>query len=221
MSRETADPATSIALATRNQGKIRELAALLEPFGLRVLGLDCWPELGEVEETGTTFAENAALKARAVSAATGLVAVADDSGLEVDALDNAPGVYSARYSAEPGRPATDERNVEKLLAVMAAVPGPQRACRFRCCMAAAGTNGRLLLAEGAWEGLLAAAPAGENGFGYDPIFLDPDLCLTAAEMSAAEKNSRSHRARAVAELLRLWPPFWHAHLESLSCRTGG
>ena len=198
----------AIVLATRNQGKIRELGILLAPFHLTVLGLDAFPDVEEVEETGSTFAENATLKASAVSAATGLVAVADDSGLEVDALGGAPGVYSARYSAEAGRPATDARNVEKILHELAGVHAAGRTGRFRCCMVASTPYGKVLLAEGTWEGVLADAPAGYNGFGYDPVFFDPEKQCTAAQMSGEEKNGRSHRARAVAALLREWPRFW-------------
>ena len=202
------DPATSLVLATRNRGKIRELAELLEPFGLNVLGLEDFPAVGEVEETGATFTENALLKACAVSRASGLVAVADDSGLAVDALGGRPGVYSARYSEAPGAPATDERNVEKLLEELGNTSEAERTGRFLCCMAACTPEGDSLTAEGAWEGRIAFAPAGRNGFGYDPVFFDPELGLTAAQMSPEQKNGRSHRARAVAALLAKWPDFW-------------
>ena len=198
----------TVVLASRNAGKIRELAVLLEPFGVEVKGLDAFPAVGEIEETGTTFAENSLLKAATVSALTGLVAVADDSGLVVDALDGAPGVYSARYSEEAGRPATDARNTEKVLAQMADVPDERRTARFVSVMAAAAPDGRHILAEGRWEGVLARKPAGTNGFGYDPVFLDPELGLTAAQMEPARKNARSHRAKACANLLTLWPAFW-------------
>ena len=197
-----------IVLATRNQGKIREFAVLLAPFELEVLGLDHFPEVPDIEETGTTFIENALLKACAVSKATGLVAVADDSGLEVDALNGAPGVYSARYSERPGHPATDAGNVEKLLRALKEVPPAARTGRFRCCMAACTPDGGSLIAEGAWEGLIADAPKGDNGFGYDPVFYDREKQCTAAQMSREEKNGRSHRAAAVAELLKKWPCFW-------------
>lgn len=203
----------AIVLATRNKGKIREFAGLLAPFGLTVFSLDDFPHLPEIEETGATFADNALLKACGVSKATGLVAVADDSGLEVDALGKAPGVYSARYSEQPGLPATDERNVEKLLADLAGVPDGRRTGRFRCCMAACDPAGGRLLAQGVWEGIITADPAGHNGFGYDPVFFDPERGCTAAQMSREEKNTRSHRAKAVAALLNKWPAFWRAWLE--------
>ena len=197
-----------VVLASRNQGKIRELAVLLEPFGVTVKGLSEFPDIGEIEETGSTFAENSLLKAATVSNLTGLVAVADDSGLAVDALDGAPGVYSARYSEEAGRPATDERNTEKVLTQTASVPDKNRACRFISAMAAAAPDGRHIIAQGVWEGILAREPSGTNGFGYDPVFFDPEMNMTAAEMSPEQKNSRSHRAKACKKLLELWPAFW-------------
>ena len=199
---------SAVVIASRNKGKIRELAVLLQPFGVTVKGLDDFPEVGEIEETGATFAENALIKAAAVSAITGLVAVADDSGLEVDALGKEPGVYSARYSEEPGRPATDERNNAKVLAKMAGVPDGKRTVRFISAMAAAAPDGRHIIAQGAWEGLLGGEAKGTNGFGYDPLFYDPELNLTAAEMAPEQKNSRSHRAKACQKLLELWPDFW-------------
>ena len=206
-----------IVLATRNAGKVRELAVLLRPFGVTVKGLDAFQAIGEIEETGTTFTENALIKATTVSRLTGLVAVADDSGLEVDALGGKPGVYSARFSEEPGKPATDADNTRKVLALTVAVPDPQRTIRFRSAMAAASPTGKTVVAEGAWEGLLAREPRGANGFGYDPVFIEPELGLTAAEMSPEEKNARSHRAKACAALLKLWPGFW-SEVAASACR---
>lgn len=197
----------AIVLASRNAGKIRELAMLLAPFGVSVTGLDAYPEIGEIEETGTTFAENALLKAATVAGITGRVAVADDSGLAVDYLKGEPGVRSARYSEEAGLPATDERNTRKVLEKMRGVPAKDRACRFISVMAAASPDGRHILAEGKWEGLLADEPRGTNGFGYDPVFFDPETGRTAAELDPEEKNARSHRAKACNKLLELWPSF--------------
>ena len=208
----TPDPAACIVLATRNQGKVRELADLLAPFQLAVLGLEAFPDIAEIEETGSTFTENALIKAAAVSADTGLVAVADDSGLAVDVLNGAPGVYSARYSEAPGRPATDESNVIKLLQALDGVSLERRNGRFCCCMAACAPDGASISAGGFWEGRIALSPSGDNGFGYDPVFFDPGKGCTAAEMSREEKNSRSHRAKAVAALLRMWPEFWQQWL---------
>ena len=205
MSEAAAPLKKHIVLATRNAGKIKELNDLLAGYGLTVLGLADFPEIGEIEETGVTFAENAALKARTVAQATGLVALADDSGLVVDALGGAPGVYSARYS-DPG--ATDERNNEKLLNVMKDVPEAKRGCRFVSLVAAIAPNGEEILAEGRWEGRVLSAPRGNGGFGYDPLFLDPELNQSAAELSREDKNARSHRGRALRALLQGWPEFW-------------
>ena len=161
---------TTIVLATRNKGKIAELSSLLAPFNLQVLGLDSFPHVEEVEETGTTFVENALLKACAVSKATGCVAVADDSGIEVDYLNKAPGVYSARYSATPTQPATDEGNIDKLLEELRGVPMKERTGRFQCCMAACAPNGTTLVAHGAWYGVLVFGWRWEIVFVYVKLF---------------------------------------------------
>ncbi len=197
--------ANTVVLATRNAGKIAELEALLAGSGVHVLGLGAFLEIGEIEETGLTFAENAALKARTVALATGLVALADDSGLMVDALDGAPGVYSARYSGEN---ATDATNNAKLLETLAGRPEAGRGCRFVSVVAAHAPNGAEILSEGRWEGRVLTSPRGSGGFGYDPLFLDLELGQTAAELSRADKNARSHRGRALRALLADWPAFW-------------
>lgn len=221
MSEQAAAPEgpLTVVLATRNQGKVREMAEPLRAFGLRVVGLEAFPNLPEVEETGTTFEENALLKARDVAQRTGLVAIADDSGLEVDALDGAPGVRSARYSDDmpdlPGE-TKDERNIMKLLAALSSVRLWNRSARFRTVIAACTPEGETLVAPGAWEGSIACSPRGKNGFGYDPVFLDADLGRTAAELSPEEKMARSHRGNALRELLRLWPAFWEGHLQNRS-----
>lgn len=194
-----------IVLATRNKGKVAELEALLGGFGISVQGLDAYPHIGEIPETGTTFEENAAIKARAVAQATGLIALADDSGLEVDALSGAPGVYSARYSGEN---ATDESNNAKLLDALKGVPEDRRGCRFVSVIMAAAPNGASAQARGEWPGRVLTVPSGEGGFGYDPLFLDPEAGQTAAEMAAQDKNARSHRGRALRALIALWPDFW-------------
>ena len=165
--------ALRVVLATSNAGKVRELADPLTQFGVEVVGLSSFPEIGEIEENGTTFEENALIKARAVAAITGLVSVADDSGLEVDALANAPGVYSARYAddweSQPGE-SRDARNIRKLLHETASVPTEGRGCRFVSCMAAVRPDGKEMVVRGTWEGQLLASPRGDNGFGYDPNF---------------------------------------------------
>ncbi len=197
----------TVVLATGNAGKIRELSAMLASLapGIRVLGLKDFPQIGDIPETGDTFEANARIKALAVAQTTGLVAVADDSGLSVDALGGAPGVYSARYSGED---ATDEKNTAKLLDAMRDVPDPDRSCHFACVMLAATPGGQEAIGRGAWPGLVARAPRGANGFGYDPVFFDPKLGCTAAEMDADTKNGRSHRRMAMNNLLALWPDFW-------------
>ncbi len=197
----------TIVLATGNTGKVRELSAMLQELqpGLTVLGLKDFPDIGDIPETGETFEENARIKALAVARITGHVAVADDSGLSVDALNGAPGVYSARYSGED---ATDEKNVVKLLDAMKEVPDPWRGCHFACVMLAATPGGQELVGEGKWLGRVAHAPSGDGGFGYDPVFFDEELGLTAAQMDPQVKNARSHRGQALRELLRGWPEFW-------------
>lgn len=202
----------AIVLATRNKGKIAELSVMLQAHGLEVKGLEAFPELAEIEETGATFAENARLKASAIAQATGFVAVADDSGLEVDALDKAPGVYSARYADNDPELGSmddrDRRNNAKLLRELQGTPDARRTARFRCVMVACTPGGASLEADGAWEGRIALAPAGENGFGYDPLFYDPELDMTAAQLEKAQKNARSHRGKALRKLLEAWPDFW-------------
>lgn len=180
-----------IVLATHNRGKRREWAALLEGLNLKLILPE---ELGiheGVPETGDTYAANALLKARALCRASGLPALADDSGLEVDALDGAPGVRSARF--HPGR---DEVKYQALLRVLKGVPPHRRSARFRCVAALVLPDGRTFSVEGVCEGQIAEEPAGEGGFGYDPVFYLPDLGKTMAELSTEEKNRVSHRARA-------------------------
>ena len=194
-----------IVLATRNQGKIAELAELLKGTGLTVLGLDAFPGAPEVEETGETFADNALLKARAIAAFTGKTAVADDSGLVVDALSGEPGVRSARYAGEN---ATDAANNARLLRELADVPPEKRAARFVCVMAAVSPRGEEMVVRGEWEGRVADEARGEGGFGYDPLFVDPADGRHAAELPREEKNRRSHRGAAMRALLSCWPDFW-------------
>lgn len=180
-------------IATHNAHKLIELQRILEPLGIEaVTDRDLGLELPEVEETGTTFAENAYLKAASACEFTGLPAIADDSGLVVDALDGRPGVYSARYGGEEAT--DDDRNV-LLLEEMKAVPKGERSARFISAVCCVFPNGDVLRAEGAFEGEIAYAPAGENGFGYDPIFLVGER--TSAEMSPAEKDAVSHRGNAL------------------------
>ena len=192
----------TLILATRNQGKVRELRDPLARFGFDVQSLP--EDFPEIEENGTTFEENALIKARAVAEALGVAAAADDSGLEVDALGGAPGVYSARYSedwpAVEGE-SKDERNNRKLLAELEGIPAEKRTARFRCCMALVIPGGEEIVVSGAWEGSIGFKRAGANGFGYDPLFIDPELELTGAELTREAKMVRSHRGKALARLL--------------------
>lgn len=201
-----------IVLATRNKGKIKELSEMLRDFELEVLGLDSFPNLEDVEETGSTFEENALLKAEYTAQATGYYAIADDSGLCVDALNDAPGVYSARYSGRVENgvyiPATDASNIVKLLSALAEVPEGSRGASFCCAMAAASPDGRHIIAKGSWLGAIGFELRGNNGFGYDPVFVDPASGKHAAELLPEEKNLRSHRFKALQNLLALWPDFW-------------
>ncbi len=180
-------------IATHNAHKLIELQRILEPLGIEgVTDRDLGIELPEVEETGTTFAENAYLKAASACQVTGLPAIADDSGLVVDALGGRPGVYSARYGGEEAT--DDDRNV-LILGEMKDVPKGERSARFVASVCCVFPNGDVLRAEGTFEGEIGYAPAGENGFGYDPIFVVGDR--TSAEMSSAEKDAMSHRGNAL------------------------
>jgi XTP/dITP diphosphohydrolase len=193
-----ADHTTAVVIATRNQGKLHEFRALLEPTGLKILGLTDLGIAVEIEETGNSFAENARLKARGYSKETALPVLADDSGLEVFALDGRPGIASARY-AGPG--ASDADRIRKLLAELDA-KGSGRTARFVCALACAQNGNLLLESEGECRGEIAKAPRGAHGFGYDPIFWLPDLAQTFAELDPIEKNQRSHRANAIRALLK-------------------
>lgn len=188
-------PTGPIILATRNPHKLREVREILREAGYEgdVRGLDEYPDAPEVEETGATFADNAAAKAVAVARHTGLIAIADDSGLEVDALGGQPGVRSNRF-AGPG--ADDGARIAKLLGMMRDLPANKRAARFRCAAAIATPAGEVAIVEGVVEGKIAQAPRGEGGFGYDPVLIPRGYRRTMAQLSPAEKNRVSHRARA-------------------------
>jgi len=189
-------PSARLLLATRNPGKLVELRRMLTDFD--VVGLADVPEFPEAPETGATFAENALAKARDAAAATGLPSVADDSGLAVDALNGMPGVLSARWS---GRHGDDRANLELLLAQVGDVPDERRGAAFVCAAALVVPGGPETVVHGAWTGRLTRAPRGTNGFGYDPIFVPEGETRTSAELSAAEKDAASHRARALRALL--------------------
>jgi XTP/dITP diphosphohydrolase len=188
-----------VVLASANPGKLRELAALLAPYGLELLSQQALG-IGAVEETGTSFLENALLKARHAAGAAQLPALADDSGLEVDALDGRPGVRSARYAGEG---ASDAANLALLLTELHGVAPARRSARYQCVVAWVRTaeDPAPLIAHGTWEGHIALAPRGSGGFGYDPAFIPAGGQHTAAELSAEEKNRVSHRALAMRALV--------------------
>ena len=187
-----------VILASKNQHKLTELSAILSQLGFEIAleseyGLDI-----DVEETGTTFEENSFLKADAVMKASGLPVLADDSGLMVDALDGAPGVYSARY----GHKASDKERTAYLLENMKDVPEERRGAKFVCVITCLFPDGRKIVARGECPGVIARAPHGENGFGYDPVFYLPELGMTYAELPSEQKNTISHRARALQDFCR-------------------
>jgi len=184
----------SIVIASRNQGKIAEFQELLQGLDVNVMSLTDFPGLPEVDETGATFQENALLKARAAASALGMVAVADDSGLEVDYLKGAPGIYSSRFA---GLDHDDAANIRKLLVSMEGVTESRRTARFRCVIAITAPGGGEYLSEGVCEGRITKMLRGNDGFGYDPVFLAPSLGLTFAELGAPVKNRISHRAQAI------------------------
>lgn len=190
-------PAT-IVIATTNQGKLREVRAVMSEWPCRLVSLADYTDLPDPIEDADSFADNAAIKAIHYACLTGAWALADDSGLEVDALGGAPGVYSARYA---GIPADDAANNAKLIAALTEVPQYLRTARFRCAMALANEDGVMATGSGVIEGVMLAEPRGDNGFGYDPYFLVPDLGKTTAELAPDHKNRISHRGRALADIL--------------------
>jgi XTP/dITP diphosphohydrolase len=187
-------------MASGNRGKLREIARILMDLNFSVVPQSDF-NVSDVDETGDTFVANALIKARHAVAATGLPAIADDSGLAVDALQGRPGVFSARYA---GPDANDAKNIDKLLRELAQVEDAHRGATFHCvaCFVMPDSDDAVI-AEGSWRGSIAQQRIGEGGFGYDPVFIDSELGVTAAQLSAEEKNQRSHRGKALAELARL------------------
>ncbi|WP_347491177.1 XTP/dITP diphosphatase [Desulfoscipio sp. XC116] len=194
LSKFKSDP---IILATRNEGKVRELQQLLAETGFKVISMSSYPNAPDVVEDGRTFEDNAIKKAREVAAAANKIALADDSGLMVDYLDGAPGVHSARF-AGPGH--DDTANNDKLLRLLNGVPRQKRTARFCCVVAIATPDGKAATTQGTCEGIIIDKPRGENGFGYDPLFLMPEFDKTFAELDSAVKNAISHRGRALQEI---------------------
>ncbi|MBN2843810.1 MAG: XTP/dITP diphosphatase [Sedimentisphaerales bacterium] len=189
-----------IVIASGNKGKVAEFEKMLGGLGVRVYALSEFGEISEYEETGQTFQENACGKALYYSKMLGKVVIADDSGLEVDALAGAPGVYSARYAGVEG-PGKDSANNDRLLQELNDVPDNQRTARFRCCLCMAGPDGVMAQSSGSVEGHICRAGRGTSGFGYDPLFEIPELGRTAAELEYSEKNKISHRGQAMKELM--------------------
>ncbi len=187
-------------MASGNPGKIREIARLLSGLGIEVVAQSEF-NVEEADETGKTFAENSLIKARHAAAATGLPAIADDSGLAVDALDGAPGIFSARY-AGPG--ATDDMNIDKLLAALLDVEMSARGAAFRCAASFVTPGDEIaLVCEGDWRGSILPARQGDGGFGYDPVFFDPESGVSSAQLTPEQKNARSHRGKALRGLVAL------------------
>jgi XTP/dITP diphosphohydrolase len=187
-----------MVLATKNKNKLREVSEFLAPHGIEVVSLHEFPDLPEIEEYGETFKENAIIKATEACMFTGLMALADDSGLEVDCLEGLPGVYSSRFGGEDK---DDTANNKKLLELLEGVPAEQRTARFKCVMAIATTDCFVYTAEGTCEGVIGEQPRGEGGFGYDPLFYLPEYGKTFAELDLEIKNKISHRARALTGVL--------------------
>jgi XTP/dITP diphosphohydrolase len=191
---------SKIVLATGNQGKVREMADILSEFGFDVVAQSEF-NVSEVAETGTTFIENAIIKARHAAKETGLPAIADDSGLEVDYLNGAPGIYSARYSGEG---ATDKQNIKKLLNAMQGVETEKRTARFHCVLVLMRheNDPTPLVCHGKWEGRILTEENGENGFGYDPVFFVPEDNCASAELESTRKKQLSHRGKALTSLFK-------------------
>ncbi|MBA5762081.1 XTP/dITP diphosphatase [Vibrio sp. 404] len=189
---------SKIVLATGNQGKVREMSDLLADFGFEVLAQSEF-NVVDADETGTTFIENAIIKARHAAKETGLAAIADDSGLEVDYLKGAPGIYSARFA---GQGASDEDNLNKLLKAMEGVPDEQRSARFHCVLVLMrhADDPTPIVCHGKWEGRILTKAQGENGFGYDPIFYVPEDNCSSAQLEPARKKQLSHRGKALKTL---------------------
>ena len=207
---ETAsDLGDSILIATKNEGKTKEFRQFFAQLGYKVENLNAYPDLPDVAETGLTFEENARLKAETIAELTGKMVLADDSGLKVDVLGGMPGVWSARFS---GPDATDASNNAKLLHELAMVfEQKDRSAQFHCTLVMAAPGAQSLVVEADWEGYIATAPQGENGFGYDPLFLVGESGKTSAELSLEEKNKISHRAKALEKLVEAFPS-WQEEL---------
>ncbi len=196
--------ASKVVLASGNRGKVREIGALLAELDFEVVPQSDF-DLEEADESGLTFVENAIIKARHAADHTGLAAIADDSGLEVDALNGAPGIYSSRFA---GVDASDQQNLDKLLSELSGLPDTERTARFQCVIVYMrhATDPTPIICQGSWEGRILSESHGTNGFGYDPVFYVPDHHCTSAELAPAVKNSLSHRGQALRKLLAALQP---------------
>lgn len=186
-----------LVVGTLNKGKVREVRAMLQDLAFDVEYLADYPGVPDVEESGNTFAENAMIKARAYADYTGELVLADDSGLEVDALDGAPGVYSSRFAPD------DTARIAKLLDMLDSVPDNERSARFRCVIALCEPNGEPVAVDGKVDGIIIRESKGTNGFGYDPVFYIPELGKTMAELPSDVKNQISHRGQALQKALKI------------------
>ena len=196
-----------MVLATRNQGKVTEFRRILEEHAageIELLGLQDFPEMPDVEESGATFEANALLKAHATAQFTELPAIADDSGICIDYLDGAPGIFSARWAGKHG---DDEANLQKVLRELSGITADKRGAQFRCVVALAHPNGEYIYEEGVMHGEIVDSPRGENGFGYDPIFQPIGFTQTSAQLSAIEKDEISHRGKALRAITGRIAPF--------------
>lgn len=190
----------TVIIATNNQGKVKDFEALFTPLGIQVRSLKDYPTVEEIEETGTTFEENAILKAEHLCQILNVPVIADDSGLIVDALEGRPGVYSARYA---GLHKSDEDNLQKVLREMQNVFPGKRTARFYCALALAVPGKKTITVKGTVEGYIGTEKKGTNGFGYDPIFFLPELDRTMAQLTSEEKSNLSHRGNAMKELMKV------------------
>lgn len=189
-----------LVIATNNKGKLLEFRKLLDPLNIQVYSLKDFPQIKEIVENGSTFMENALIKAKTVNKITGLVSLADDSGLEVDHLNGLPGVYSARFAGELKN---DKANNQKLISLLEGVPLEERTARFKCAIAVIDKDGREYQAEGSCEGLILEEEKGEAGFGYDPLFYIPQYQKTFAQLDMETKNEISHRGKATRKALKI------------------
>ncbi|KRL84229.1 HAM1 protein [Ligilactobacillus apodemi DSM 16634 = JCM 16172] len=193
-----------LLIATKNEGKAREYRSLFEPKGFEVITLNDIPEKIEIEENGTTFVENATIKAKALADKYQVLALADDSGLAIDQLNGEPGIYSARYAGDHD----DEANKQKVLTKLEGVPREKRTAHFHCAIVVCDPNKPKLVAQGQVDGVILTAPQGEGGFGYDPLFYYPPFEKSFAQLTMEQKNSVSHRGRAVNELMEQFDQWW-------------